>query len=155
MATSGRYPLYYVLGPLSPVKVLFPAPGGPESPILKASDVFPCWTAFCLQWIIRLLTSSLDWALLALWLDSTKVMPRAKVGKMRKIQIIWDFDSNQELLSLLYKYHGKVSLFYCSFWIHGHLSRYQISYMNDKRIFRLQIQMIDFGLKMNIVLISL
>ena len=31
-----------LLGILSPVNVLFPAPGGPESPILKASDVFPC-----------------------------------------------------------------------------------------------------------------
>ena len=59
------------------MNVLFPAPGGPDSPILNAMLALPRAAACWRQCAISVVTRWRDWAPAPARLDSTSVMPRA------------------------------------------------------------------------------
>ena len=62
------------------MKVLFPAPGGPDSPILNAMLALPLAAACWRQCAMSVVTRWRDWAPAPARLDSTSVMPRAAEG---------------------------------------------------------------------------
>ena len=68
------------------MNVLFPAPGGPDSPILNAMLALPRAAACWRQCAISVVTRWRDWAPAPARLDSTSVMPRAaERGEVRHV----------------------------------------------------------------------